>query len=204
MGRMSAAAVKDVDGVGDVWSTPFPLWGEILTRYYPDTVGLKIFDPCPNRSRVLPGTFITPEATDALSIFWPAPWFINPPWSNIAPFIRHAFDQGPGVFLIPTRTDQPWFQEAGPRCKLVNIGGRVNYINPETGDMRVRLYDKDPATGEKLPWAGKYKRGSIACPSSLLLFGLPESEWGRVEYWTPNHHQERAGSARKKASKKCT
>ncbi len=198
MGRMAAAAVKDPDGVGDTWSTPFPIWGEILTRYYPGVEGLKIFDPCPNRSRILPGTFITPDWVDGLAMDWPAPWFINPPWSDIAPWVKRALFQGPGVMLIPTRTDQPWFQKAGPFVGRVDIGGRVNYINPETGDTRVRLYEKDPLTGEKLAWGGKYKKGSISCPSSLLLFGVREEDMGKVEYWTPRHHKERAAAARTK------
>lgn len=194
MRQQAATQTKDPDGVGDVWSTPFPIWGEILTKFYPNTIGLKIFDPAPNRARVLPGTWITEEWVDGLSMRWEAPWFLNPPWSDIAPWVRHAFNQGPGVMLIPTRTDQPWFHEAGPRCLVVHIGGRVNYINPETGDTRVRLYEKDPVTGAKLPWGGKYKRGSISTPSSLLIFGQAEELHGRAVYWTPQHHIDRAAS----------
>jgi DNA N-6-adenine-methyltransferase (Dam) len=195
---VKSAAIKDADGVGDVWSTPFPIWGEILTRYFPGEH--KVFDPCPNRARILSGTFTTSAPSDGLAMPWGDLWFVNPPWSDIAPWVRHARNQGYGVMLIPTRTDQPWFQEAGPVCKVVHIGGRVNYINPETGDTCVRKYDKDPVTGEKLPWAGKYKRGSIACPSSLLIFGVWPSDMGTAEYWTPNHHQERAAARPKKGA----
>lgn len=172
-----ARAIKDADGVGDFWSTPFPLWGDILVRYFP--TGVNVFDPCPNRARILPGTWITEMETDGLKIPWEAPFFINPPWSNIFPWIVKAIESNIyGVMLGPTRTDQPWFHLGGPVAKLVNIGGRVNYINPATGTTDV--IDKE---------TGKLKKGSISSPSSLLVFG--GGQFGIVEYWTPFCHLER-------------
>jgi hypothetical protein len=84
--------------------------------------------------------------------------------------------------LVPTRTDQKWFQNAGPRAKLVHIGGRVNYINPATGTTQV--IDKD---------TGKLKPGAISCPSSLLIFGSTVP--GTVEYWTPECHKRTKAGA---------
>lgn len=200
---MNPHNIKDPDGVGDYWSTPFPLWLEILTLFYgPLGFGvdpyLNIFDPAPNRTRVLPGTWIADGSNaDGLKMDWPGHWFLNPPWSDIAPWVDHALRQGPGIMLIPTRTDQPWLQKAGPLCRVVHIGGRVNYINPETGDTSVRKMIKDPATGKKV-WTGEYKKGSISCPSSLLIFGPPDEKRGTAKYWTPKSHQARAARRTKK------
>lgn len=181
-----SAAIKAEGGVGDSWSTPFPLWGEILTRHFPD--GYKAFDPCPNRDRILPGTIITPEPSDGLGIKWSDGFFVNPPWSDISPWAHKALLSGlHGIFLIPTRTDQRWFQEVGPCVKLVHIGGRVNYINPETGTTQVFETVKDPITGKSVR-TGRLKPGAISCPSSLLIFG---GKPGTVEYWTPDCHKGR-------------
>ncbi len=185
-----ADAIKAVGGAGDSWSTPYPLWAEILTRYYP--AGSVVFDPCPNRDRILPGTFTTPHPSDGLAFTWRDRFFVNPPWSDITPWVRHALASGQrGVFLIPTRTDQRWFQEVGPRVALVHIGGRVNYINPATGTTQVI----DRVTG-------KLKPGAISCPSSLLIFGA-DKPW-TVEYWTPDCHLGRKTKARPKGEAPAT
>lgn len=171
-----SAAIKAEGGVGDSWSTPFPLWEEILKRYYP--ANSIVFDPCPNRDRILPGTFVTPLPSDGLAFPWEDRFFVNPPWSDITPWAHKALLSGQvGIFLIPTRTDQRWFQEVGPCVKLVHLGGRVNYINPATGTTQVI---------DKL--TGKLKPGAISCPSSLLIFG---GKPGTVEYWTPECHKGR-------------
>lgn len=181
-----SAAIKAEGGVGDSWSTPFPLWGEILTRYFMNCS--RVFDPCPNRDRILPGTFVTPDPSDGLAMAWGEPFFANPPWSDITPWAHKALLCGQvGIFLIPTRTDQRWFQEVGPCVKLVHIGGRVNYINPETGTTQVFEKIKDPVTG-RMVRTGKLKPGAISCPSSLLIFG---GKPGTVEYWTPECHKGR-------------
>lgn len=182
-----SAAIKAEGGVGDSWSTPFPLWEEILKRYYP--ANSIVWDPCPNWSRLLPGTFVKPGQTDGLAIAWEDRFFVNPPWSDITPWAHKALLSGQvGIFLIPTRTDQRWFQEVGPLVKLVNIGGRVNYINPETGTTQVFETVKDPVTGKRVR-TGRLKPGAISCPSSLLIFGSDAP--GTVEYWTPDCHKGR-------------
>lgn len=186
-----SAAIKAEGGVGDSWSTPFPLWEEIWHRYYPKGVG--IFDPCPNRDRILPGTWAKEIWTDGLSLNWTPYWFGNVPWSDITPWADHAIQQmGFGIMLVPNRSDQRWFQAVGPFVKLVNIGGRVNYINPETGTTQVFETVKDPVTGKSVR-TGKLKPGAISCPSSLLIFGSDKP--GTVEYWTPECHKGRKTKA---------
>ncbi len=180
-------AIKDKDGVGDFWSTPFPIWGEIQRRYIPGTFAQSpVFDPAPNLTRLLPGTFALTNdhgaAENGLEIIWPdVPFFLNPPWSDITPWARKAARSGrDGVMLIPNRTDQAWMQAYAPGALKVDIGGRVNYINPATGTTDI--IDKD---------TGKIRKGSISCGSSLLVFSKdakPTGKYGVVEYWTPDCH----------------
>ena len=62
------------------------------------------FDPCPLQSSI-----------DGLSIEWGQSNFVNPPYSNIRPFLEKGiFESKKGkmsVFLIPARTDTKWFHD---------------------------------------------------------------------------------------------
>lgn len=166
-----AAAIRDPDGGGDSWGTPIDLWEEIQARYFD---GRPVLDPCPNRSRLLPGALVTLAPSDGLAIEWDD-YFVNPPWSNIMPWAFKAYSSpGFGIMLVPVRSDQAWFQAYAPQARLVLIGGRVNYINPKTGTTQV--IDKQ---------TGKLKNGAISCPSCLLIFGSTPG----VEYWTPDCHR---------------
>lgn len=169
-----AAAIKDPTGGGDSWGTPIPLWEEIQAKYFH---GHPILDPCPNRSRMLAGACTTLAPSDGLEIPWDQDFFVNPPWSDIAPWAFKAYSGNQfGILLVPVRSDQVWFQVYAQAARIVLIGGRVNYINPATGTTQV--IDKK---------TGKLKGGAISCPSCLLIFGSVPG----VEFWTPESHKNR-------------
>lgn len=82
----------------DHWATPKDLYW-----YYCEEWGY--FDPCP-----LYADF------DGLAIDWPKYVFVNPPFSNILPFVEKAirswWNDGKThiLLLLPVRTDTKWFR----------------------------------------------------------------------------------------------
>ena len=167
-----SAAIKTENGTGDSWCTPFDLWAEIQTKYL---MRIEAFDPCPNLDRILPGTFPTynPQPgslfMDGLKMSWDPFTFVNPPFSDIAPWVSHASKQrGSVVMLLPVRSDQPWWHEYAPKALIVFIRGRVNYIDPA----------RDKTTGASFP-------------SCLWVFGMEPG----VEFWWPECHKNRRAKA---------
>lgn len=161
---LNPSSIKAKTGPGDTWGTPFDLWEEIREKYF---TPFPFFDPCPNRVRILPHTFCTPDLSDGLGIEWTGPTFVNPPFSDIFPWASRASDcEHLAVLLVPVRSDQKWFQIYGPRARLVLIGGRVNYVD-----------------------VARDKTSGASFPSCLLVFNHVLGPG--VEYWTPDCHQDR-------------
>lgn len=83
----------------DNWSTPDYLFDKLNSIFNFD------YDPCPLYSDY-----------DGISTEWGNMNFVNPPYSNIEPFLSKAVEiylnQGKqSVFLLPARTDTKWFHE---------------------------------------------------------------------------------------------
>lgn len=124
-----SAAMKVEGGTGDDWYTPLWLWALIGARYFER--GQIVLDPTPG-ARILPGT--VPMQGDSLTSPWEQPYFCNPPFSNIEPFLAHALAQPAfGVFLVPARTDQSWWMQYAPKMLVETIRGRINYERPGGG-----------------------------------------------------------------------
>ena len=51
--------------------------------------------------------------------------FCNPPWSNIAPFLKKAPKAKVAVFLVPARTNARWFHRA------LELGAKPRYFKPK-------------------------------------------------------------------------
>lgn len=69
---------------------------------------------------------------------WAAPdVFINPPYSNIMPWVDKAFefhDKGCGVLmLLPANTDTKWFHKLATRASLCFWKGRIKFLKPIHG-----------------------------------------------------------------------
>lgn len=169
-GTLNAAAIRQEGGVGDSWRTPKRLWEEISNRYLWDYLGT-ILDPCPQHDHILSCTKVSEVGTDGLSLDWSGPTFVNPPFSDIEPWVKKASESiGVVVMLVPVRTDQPWWHLYASKAQIVFIRGRVNY---ESG--------ADKTTGASFP-------------SCLLIFDGSEGNFG-PQYWWPESHKSR----RKKA-----
>lgn len=52
------------------------------------------------------------KADSGLEHDWDRFWWCNPPWSDIRPWVEHAFRaRAPGLMLLPAWTDRAWWQE---------------------------------------------------------------------------------------------
>lgn len=110
-GRLLTTLPRSSD---DNWRTP-PWLLEIL---FPDG---RFFDPCP----------INPDGLRASEGFgaWPVdvPVFVNPPYSDPAPWIRRAAEhQGPVVLLVRVDTSASWWSYS-EGFKVTFIGQRLRF-----------------------------------------------------------------------------
>lgn len=97
------------------WKTPKALYAELDREFGFD------FDPCPPNHTV-----------DGLAIEWGRQNFVNPPFKDIAKWVRKGFEEwekGKGVvFLIPSRTDTRWWHDYCMKASEIRfIKGRLKY-----------------------------------------------------------------------------
>ena len=80
------------------------------------------FDPCPMDDQGF---------WDSLAIPWEFPAFCNPPYSDIARWVRKAFEEsarGVVVLLIPSRTDTRWWHDHVMKAREIRfIRGRLKF-----------------------------------------------------------------------------
>ncbi len=187
--------IKDKNSAGgDGWMTPPELWNEACQKLFMgsnDTL-----DPCPNRVKLLPFTWSWEPGTDGLAVGWDCPTFVNPPFSDIGPWVKKAWQETQRwgshvVMLLPVRSDQPWWFEFAPEAAIHFIRGRVNYVNPETCTTSLIIRDeatgeikRDPVTNEPLT-----RPGGTSFPSCLIEFGTTPG----IYSWWPEFHKARRG-----------
>ena len=114
-------------GETDEWYTP--AW--LLER-----LGLTFtLDPCAPAGGVpwLPiGKHFT-AADDGLSQSWAGErvW-LNPPYSNLTPWLRKMAGHGDGVAVLFHRTDTAWWHEVAPHATAkLEIAGRIHFARPD-------------------------------------------------------------------------
>lgn len=112
-------------------------------------------------SAKLPGYYTAEQ--DGLKQPWDVPYYMNPPWSNVRPFLQKAIytschSRGPpGLLLLPAWSDRPWWQEL---------------LEPL----------RDPAD----LFGGSYQRGPKTRFTPRLRFGVPgdpERDQGSPNFW---------------------
>lgn len=112
--------VKEIKGTrnSDHYATPRDLYRQLNDEFQ------FTFDPCPLRS-----------SFNGLLLHWHGNIYANPPYSNIAPFIRKGITElecGRArivVFLLPVRSDtRYWHELILPKAKEIRfIKGRLNF-----------------------------------------------------------------------------
>lgn len=114
----------------DHWSTPPRLVSALELEF-----GEFDLDPCCTTLSAKAKRYYTPE-DDGLALPWFGRVFLNPPYSEIAPWLRKALDElASGVVLVtallPACTDTRWFHDLVlPRAEIRFLHGRVEFIGP--------------------------------------------------------------------------
>ncbi len=113
----------------DHWATPPDTMAQITS-----TFGVFDLDPCCRPETAKAPAFYTKES-DGLAQQWRGRVFLNPPYSNPAPWLRKAVEETAAsraslvVALLPVRTDTKWFHSlVWNVAELHFIKGRVKWI----------------------------------------------------------------------------
>jgi phage N-6-adenine-methyltransferase len=113
----------------DDWYTP---------PYIIDALGLTYdLDPCAPVGGVpwIPAAEHYTEAEDGLSRPWSGRVWLNPPYSDPAPWVVRLMDHGNGIAFIQSDTSTRLFQSAAEKADaLCFVRGRVKFVQP--GDDR--------------------------------------------------------------------
>lgn len=122
----------------NLWQTPIPLFVALDAEFC-----LKL-DAAASDDNALCNRYITEEQNtletpwaDYLSI--PGYAWLNPPYSDITPFVKKAAAESTNqigtVMLVPADTSVGWFREAIETASEVRfiVGGRLAFINPVSG-----------------------------------------------------------------------
>lgn len=114
----------------DLWQTP-----KALFDYYDKRFAFKM-DVAASKDNSLCESFIN-EQMDALSCYWSTSNWLNPPYSDISPWIKKTIGEMERgcltVMLIPADTSVKWFKLAFNNCSECHfISGRISFINAET------------------------------------------------------------------------
>lgn len=166
-----------LDGLGFVWhgdrrqdlATPWPLFNELSRRYGHGGFDL---DVCASGWSHKCECYLDVD-DDGLSISWalvegrPSRAFCNPPYDSIEPWLlkgREELLAGRAevvCFLIPNRSDRPWYQ---PMCdfasRVVPIIGRVAFDYPPEVEKKNQPYEASIAVVYEHPIVSSEYRGS--------------------------------------------
>lgn len=92
----------------DEWTTPKELFESLNNEF------IFTLDPCSTEENHLCERYYTKEQ-DGLSKKWGGAVFCNPPYSQIAKWVKKAYEEAlqgtTVVLLVPARTDTRWFHE---------------------------------------------------------------------------------------------
>lgn len=110
----------------DDWLTP---------QHILDALGPFYFDPCaslaaPNRC----ATYSCTQEHDGLSQSWRGMVWLNPPYSDVAPWMQRLAEHGDGIALVFARTETEWWQRhVWPRAaSVLFLAGRLSFIRSDT------------------------------------------------------------------------
>lgn len=137
---MAAKASKANERKSDEWYTP---------RWLVDALGTFDTDPCtPQRGHWTAKTCYTIEE-NGLKQPWTGRVFLNPPYSDIDPWILKMTRHGNGILLVFAKTETQWMDQA------LCFANAICFLS-----QRVKFVD-----------IGENTEGSPKAPSVLLAFG---------------------------------
>jgi phage N-6-adenine-methyltransferase len=116
----------------DNWGTPKELFDHYNTIHRFD------IDACAAHWNHLCGKYFTKDNSALVHRWFGSAW-CNPPYSNIAPFVRKAWEESrlgaTVVLLLPSWTDQRWFQDYCLRGRITFLQKRVRYVGPKNNPI---------------------------------------------------------------------
>lgn len=122
----------------NLWQTPIPLFVALDAEF------CLTLDAAASADNALCNRYIT-EQQNTLETPWadylsiPGYVWLNPPYSDITPFVQKAAAESKNqigtVMLVPSDTSVGWFREAIETASEVRfiVGGRLAFINPVSG-----------------------------------------------------------------------
>lgn len=126
---MSTVVEKPAFWTSDEWSTPQDIVSELAVEFGPFDL-----DPCARAETAKAPTFYT-KADNGLSQPWRGRVWLNPPYSNPAPWLRKAIAETTAgrasvvVALLPAATDTAWFHDLVQyRAEVRFRRGRIKFI----------------------------------------------------------------------------
>ncbi len=88
-------------------------------------------DVCATEGKALCPDFIL-KAQDGLTQEWYGVVWMNPPYGNLIPWCRKAYEYalagGTVIALLPVFTDAPWFHEWVSYGKITLLRGKLSYV----------------------------------------------------------------------------
>ncbi len=155
-----SSAKNDGDG-NDNWGTPDWLFGFLNQNFGPFSV-----DTCADALNTkVDGSFFD-EAQDGLAQQWTGKCWCNPPYSNVAAWVKKAYDSvyteqtaERVVLLVANRTETEWFHEFATKGLVFFLRTRVAFVEPKGLKPLI-----DPKTGKAK------KRNSPTFGSIVIVF----------------------------------
>lgn len=107
----------------DVWLTP----PEVIQTLGPFDLDVSAWEGDPTRCATKGYTI----HDDGLSQEWFGRVWMNPPYSNVAPWMERLAQHGDGIALVHSQTCSAWFREALTSADLVCfVLGRLRFVRP--------------------------------------------------------------------------
>jgi len=156
--------VKAIQGTrdSDNYATPKVFYKNLNKEFNFD------FDPCPLRSKV-----------DGLLLEWKGNVYINPPYSNIEPFIKKGIEEIQSgrakkcVYLIPMRSDTKYWHEFIMKyaSEIRFVKGRLNFNESKSpAPFPVALIIFDKVLGKDGVKVNTYSQTAAGCYANEINF----------------------------------
>jgi DNA N-6-adenine-methyltransferase Dam len=107
-------------------------------------------DVCATEGKALCSDFIL-KSKDGLKVPWYGVVWMNPPYSNLIPWCRKAYEYalagGTVIALLPVFTDAPWFHVWVSHGKITLLRGKLSYIGrPGVAPFSSMIVEWNPKT----------------------------------------------------------
>ena len=113
------------DDIRDNWATPQSLFDEINIE------GKFTVDSCATAINAKMPRFWSPTDDGICKDWRQERVWVNPPYSNIAPWVTLAKTARLACLLVPVASDAKWFHAALHSCSLIDFfRGRIDFVPP--------------------------------------------------------------------------